>query len=235
MERSSLIQSVYRSSFPKSLRMLIYRWRHPEFRLADKLSEISRNGIESFLDWLAAQRLMTGNVLEIGVGGRMQNYGRFSAHAKNYWRSDIRVWPQTQLDVVCDCTRSPFPDHSLDAVICSEVLEHVPDSRSALDELIRIIKPRGLLALTVPFFYPLHGVDADHGDYWRFTPANLKLLLLGDFELVSERRTHMFFKGDNFVVSIQMLWKRRPLPGSAPGEHVLTVSSKNTYRILEGG
>lgn len=208
--QANSIHRLYQRTFPKSLRMLIYRWRHPEFRLQDKLSEVSRNGVEEFLDHLAAQKVMTGNILEVGAGGRGQNHARFSTQATNYWRTDIRLWPQAELELISDCTMCPFQDHSLDGVICSEVLEHVPDSHSTLSEFARILKHDGWLALTVPFFYPLHGVDAHgRGDYWRFTPGNLRLLLHQDFAIVSEQHTHLFFQGDDFVVNIQLLCKRR--------------------------
>jgi SAM-dependent methyltransferase len=210
MQKPNLMQKFYHLVFPKSLRMRIYWCRHPEFRLAEKLSKVSRDGIEQFLDWLAGQQLFTGNVLEVGSGGRTQNRTRFSARATNYWRSDVRLWPNAHLELICDCTRCPFPDHSLDAVICSEVLEHVPDSMVALNEFGRILKPEGWLAITVPFFYPIHGVDAgDRGDYWRFTPGNLRGLLQHDFELMSENRTHLFSQQDSFIVNVQTLWKRR--------------------------
>jgi len=195
---------------PKSLRMLVYRFRHPELRLESKLSDISRGGIESFLDWLAQKQVFSGNVLEIGAGQLRENYKRFAPRATNYWRSDIRLWPDSTLELICDCTKTPFRDRSMDGIICCEVLEHVPESLTAMEEIGRILKPEGRLAVTVPFFYPLHGVDSqDRGDYWRFTPGNLKNLLRKDFELLHENRTHMFFSGDPFVVNIQTLWKRR--------------------------
>lgn len=53
--------------------------------------------------------------------------------------------------VLCgDALRLPFEDNSFDAVICSEVLEHIPDYRGALDELSRIIKPGGYFCTSVP-------------------------------------------------------------------------------------
>lgn len=215
MRAADFGRTLYTSLFPKRLRMFIYRWRHPDFRLQETLSEICRDGIESFFDSLAQQKVITGNALEVGAGGRTQNSTRFASSAEHYWRTDIRKWPEGSLELICDCTMCPFADRSLDAVICSEVLEHVPDSKAALTEFGRILKPQGWLALTVPFFYPLHGVDGqDRGDYWRFAPGNLKLLLQRNFELVSEDRTHLFSKDDSFVVNIQMLWKRRE-PGAA--------------------
>lgn len=44
----------------------------------------------------------------------------------------------------------PFPSNSFDKIILTEVLEHVPQEHKALDELYRVLKPGGLLAMTVP-------------------------------------------------------------------------------------
>lgn len=49
-----------------------------------------------------------------------------------------------------DALRLPFADGSFDAVICSEVLEHIPDFRAALDEIVRVLKPGGRLCVSVP-------------------------------------------------------------------------------------
>lgn len=48
----------------------------------------------------------------------------------------------------------PFADHSFDRIICSEVLEHIPDFEVALDEINRILKPGGILAISVPRAWP---------------------------------------------------------------------------------
>jgi SAM-dependent methyltransferase len=53
-----------------------------------------------------------------------------------------------------DVTTLPFADGSFDVVVCSEVLEHIPDNRSAIAELLRVLKPGGDLAVTVPRFLP---------------------------------------------------------------------------------
>jgi len=48
----------------------------------------------------------------------------------------------------------PFADDSFDKVICSEVLEHIPDYRAALDEIDRVLKPGGLFCASVPRRWP---------------------------------------------------------------------------------
>lgn len=53
-----------------------------------------------------------------------------------------------------DITNLPFGDNAFDHVICSEVLEHIPDDRKAAKELVRVLKPGGTLAVSVPRFLP---------------------------------------------------------------------------------
>lgn len=53
-----------------------------------------------------------------------------------------------------DGTRLPFTDGSFDRIIASEVMEHVPDDTAALDELTRVLRPGGTMAITVPAALP---------------------------------------------------------------------------------
>lgn len=60
-------------------------------------------------------------------------------------------WDQTRLDIVSDITKIPERDASFDAVMCIEVLEHVPYPVDALRELTRLLCPGGYLIVTAPF------------------------------------------------------------------------------------
>ena len=51
-----------------------------------------------------------------------------------------------------DALRLPFKDASFDKIICSEVLEHVADDERGIRELVRVLKPGGTLAVTVPTY-----------------------------------------------------------------------------------
>ena len=53
-----------------------------------------------------------------------------------------------------DALHLPFSDGTFDRVICSEVLEHIPDDVAAMAELSRVLKPGGTMAITVPRFGP---------------------------------------------------------------------------------
>ncbi|MGW1177186.1 class I SAM-dependent methyltransferase [Kitasatospora sp. NPDC002543] len=48
----------------------------------------------------------------------------------------------------------PFEDEYFDKIIISEVMEHIPDDKGVLDEMFRVLKPGGLLAVTVPRWLP---------------------------------------------------------------------------------
>lgn len=73
-------------------------------------------------------------------------------------------------DVFGDAARLPFRDASVDTVVLLEVLEHLRRPDEALSEIARVLRPGGILLLTLPFLYPVH--DAPH-DYQRYTPFGL--------------------------------------------------------------
>lgn len=55
---------------------------------------------------------------------------------------------------VADALQLPFASASFDRVIASEVLEHIPADGAALEEIARIVKPGGTVAVSVPRFWP---------------------------------------------------------------------------------
>ncbi len=62
------------------------------------------------------------------------------------------------------CERLPFPPGTFDFILSHEVIEHVQDDREAVREMIRVLKPRGRIAL----FCPNRGYPFEtHGIYWR--------------------------------------------------------------------
>ena len=50
-----------------------------------------------------------------------------------------------------DITAIPYADKTVDVILCSHVLEHIPDDRKAMREICRILKPGGWAILLVPF------------------------------------------------------------------------------------
>jgi SAM-dependent methyltransferase len=66
------------------------------------------------------------------------------------------TWDNSKIDLVSDITQIPASDASFDAILCSEVLEHVPEPTHALSEFARLLKPNGTLILTAPFSSNVH-------------------------------------------------------------------------------
>lgn len=65
-------------------------------------------------------------------------------------------WDTSNIDIVSDITAVPVPDASFDVILCSEVLEHVPEPTHALNEFVRILKPGGVLIITAPYSSNVH-------------------------------------------------------------------------------
>ncbi len=79
------------------------------------------------------------------------------------------------------CTRNDsIPSERFGCVLCTEVLEHTLQPFDAVRELRRILAPGGVLVLTTPFNFRIHGPLPD---CWRFTEHGLRAVL-ADFEIV---------------------------------------------------
>lgn len=65
-------------------------------------------------------------------------------------------WSFQQIDIVCDIISIPEPDGAFDAILCTEVFEHLPDPVQALNELARLLRPGGMLITTAPFWSMTH-------------------------------------------------------------------------------
>jgi SAM-dependent methyltransferase len=108
-----------------------------------------------------------GFTLDIGA----QN-GPYAAHFPNRVALDIR--PGRGVRILGDAQAMGIVDGVFDVVLCTEVLEHLPEPQRAIDEMFRVLKPGGTLLLTTRFLFPIH--DAPH-DYFRFTKYGLRHLL----------------------------------------------------------
>lgn len=75
------------------------------------------------------------------------------------------------VNLLGDGRRLPILTDSVDTVLCTEVLEHVPDPDVLMQEMSRVLKPGGTLLVTVPFIQPLHELPSD---YYRFTPSSIR-------------------------------------------------------------
>ena len=84
-----------------------------------------------------------------------------------------------------DITDEITIDEKFDLILCTNVLEHIFDTKSSIQNLKYLLKEEGHLLISVPFVYPLHD---EPGDYWRFTEHSLKRLF-SEFKILTFKRT----------------------------------------------
>ncbi|HEX6848561.1 MAG TPA: class I SAM-dependent methyltransferase [Chitinophagaceae bacterium] len=105
-----------------------------------------------------------------------QDFGEY--HGEGQVGLQMGSWDNSSLDIVSDILSIPLPDHSVDAVMCTEVLEHIPDPIGAIKEFSRLIKPGGYLLITAPFaslthFAPYHFASGlSRFFYEKYLPEN---------------------------------------------------------------
>lgn len=127
---------------------------------------------EKWLEAALAAIPACSRILDAGAGE--QKYRKFCSHldyvAQDFGRYDGKgdsrglqrhSWDQTGLDITCDITAIPEPDGAFDAIMCVEVLEHLPAPLEALKEFARLLHPGGQVVITAPFcslthFAPYH-------------------------------------------------------------------------------
>ena len=126
----------------------------------------------------AAKLPLVKNLLD--VGGKGKPYACFfRGCVANHLVMDVA--PALSVDVVGDARIMPFSDASVDVVLITQVLEHIPDPVAVIGEIRRVLKPGGTLLLSVPSIFPQHGSP---GDYWRYMPQGLQWILR-DFHSVT--------------------------------------------------
>ena len=156
---------------------------------------------------------LDGNVLDVGCGVKPYQH-LFSS--QKYLGIDIKGGGLEdsikRVDNIFDGKKIPYPSNKFDAVMATEVLEHVEDPLGLLTEMRRVLKPQGKLFLTMPFIWPEHGIPYD---FQRYTSFKLnKILLQLNFRSVSVFKTSGVFAtcgqliSDFFYSRIRLLIKK---------------------------
>lgn len=120
-----------------------------------------------------------------------QDFGQYSGEGNVGLQTG--TWDNTKLDIVSDILSIPLPDHSVDAIMCTEVLEHIPDPLGAIKEFGRLVKPGGYLLITAPFtslthFAPYHFASGLSRFFYE------KILPQNDFEITEIQLNGNFFE-----------------------------------------
>jgi SAM-dependent methyltransferase len=133
----------------------------------------SRIYLRRFLMEAFAECSPSARVLDAGAGeGRYAElFAQHTYHAVDLCLGSIDC---SHVSYVSNLEAIAVRDASYDMVVCTQVLEHVPDPLLVLRELNRALKPGGSLWLTVPFFFAEH---MQPYDFYRYTQFGLRHLL----------------------------------------------------------
>jgi len=138
----------------------------------DPIFEFNQHNRDVFIRNVASSLPQGARVLDAGAGPC--KYRPLFAHC-DYKAQDFGLYTGEELrygelDYVCDITAIPVESDRFDCVICTEVLEHVPYPDRVIQELARVLKPGGMLALTAPFTSGTHMAPyhfcAGFSPYW---------------------------------------------------------------------
>ena len=128
-----------------------YRWASFRRQMLDTLQERFKN-------------LYHGVVLDIG--GRDRGlFQKPKGKVKKWIFADIN--DEYKPDIILDVTKmNQIESNSIDVINAIELFEHVADIEKGLSECYRVLKPSGIIVISVPFLYPIH---ADPYDFQRWT------------------------------------------------------------------
>ncbi|MEW5920322.1 MAG: methyltransferase domain-containing protein [Bacillota bacterium] len=164
--------------------------------------------IRAFVQEVAKSFLFQEPIIEIGaylVEGQQELADmRPFFPEKKYIGCDLRMGPG--VDRIEDIQKLSFTTSSVNSLLVLETLEHVVNPFKAFEEMYRVLTPKGLLFLSVPFCLPIHEFPSD---YWRFTPCCIDMLL---------RKFHRFICWENS--------ERKPAQAKHLPRTIFAVASK---------
>jgi SAM-dependent methyltransferase len=159
--------------FPKLLGLFINPFYFARKGLSKHISDLANN--------------INGKTLDVGCGTKPYAH---LYQSKEYVGLEIDT-PQNrvnkQAEFYYDGNNFPFEDASFDSLVANEVFEHVFNPDIFLSETLRILKPNGMILLTMPFVWDEHEQPYD---FARYTSFGIKSLLeRHGFEIVEQRKS----------------------------------------------
>jgi len=118
--------------------------------------------------------LLPANPVVYDIGSKNARGGYFGGAPSGATVVCIDIQPGPGVDIVADAQNMPqIPSESADCVLLVSVLQHLPSPQKAIDEAFRVLRPGGVIYVTVPFIFVYH---RDPEDFNRFSVPGLEFL-----------------------------------------------------------
>jgi 2-polyprenyl-3-methyl-5-hydroxy-6-metoxy-1,4-benzoquinol methylase len=172
-------------------------------------------------------------VEECGLSYTSQDFSGYVPNANNYGIQD-KSWVYPKHDYICDINEIP-KNLKFDVVLCTEVLEHVPDPVRAFQHLADLLRSGGLIIVTVPFLSLMHqapywyqsGLSPFWFEYWakRSNLQITELTVSGDYMDLMTQETKRIWSFSH----------RTKLVGRMAGNLVQNLRRRHSKSILDSG
>ncbi len=195
--------------------------KNPFFKSVFAFNQYQR---DLWVQRVASEVKAGATVLDVGAGSAP--YRGFFSHTQYKTHDFCQLRPEQLLgargyapiDFVSEINSIPVPDSSFDCILCTEVLEHVPEPIRAIKEMLRICKPGGLILLSAPLGSGLHQTPFHF--YGGYTPFFYKFALENNgatitsispngkfFRLYGQESLRFFMRSSPWKLNIFFLFK----------------------------
>jgi ubiquinone/menaquinone biosynthesis C-methylase UbiE len=161
-----------------------------------------------YLDKVLLETIFYGKVLDVG-GKKDNKRGKFRPPLKDVesWKY-LNIDKSTNPDYYCSADNIPVEASTFDVILMAEVIEHLENPLSVLEECYRVLSRDGMFVATIPF---LNGIHADPYDFQRWTNVKIQL----ELKKLGFKEVRIEPMGSLFAVIYDLLYSG------------LTLSSKN--------